>query len=50
MTDKLIGYLVGAGCITVLGWTLRQSRPGPHWGWRAARRPYVYKVRGRKRG
>ena len=42
MTDKLIGYLVGAGCLTVFGWTLRQ------W-WRASRKGYVYKVRGRKR-
>jgi len=41
VTDKLIGYLVGAGCITVFGWTLRQ------W-WRASRRSYVYNPRRRK--
>jgi len=42
VTDKLIGYLVGAGCITVFGWTLHQ------W-WRASRRGYVYKVRGKSK-
>ena len=42
MTDKLIGYLVAAGCLSVLGWTLRQ------W-WRASRKGYTYTVRGKKR-
>ena len=42
MTDKLIGMFVAAGCLTVFGWTLRQ------W-WRASRRGYTYRYRGRKR-
>ena len=42
MTDKLIGMFVAAGCLAVLGWTLRQ------W-WRASRRGYVYKVRGKSK-
>jgi len=42
MTDKTIALFVGAGCIAVLGWTLRQ------W-WRASRRGYMYRHRGRKR-
>jgi len=49
MTDKAIALFVGAGCLGVLGWTLRQSRPGPHWGWRASRKGYTYRQRGRKR-
>ena len=42
MTDKVIGFLVAIGCIGGVGWTLRQ------W-WRASRRSYVYRHRGRKR-
>ena len=52
MSDKLIGILVAIACLGGVGWTLRQSRPGPHGGWRAShpRRGYVYNPRRRKRG
>jgi hypothetical protein len=40
VTDKHIAYITIAACLAGVGWTLRQ------W-WRASRRPYVYRHRGR---